>query len=142
MTGICMSISTIVKSPLSTESTPMAPFSAVLTVAPARSEKQAHQPAIGFHVVDDQNPHAIEAGLLRTAPAGFPAAIGVAGMSDMWTSYRSPGSIVAVKTLPWPTKLVKVRPPPSDSAILRQIARPSPVPPCLRVTEVSHCTKG
>ena len=46
------------------------------------------------------------------------------------------------KTVPLPTSLRTVIPPPMSSAIWRQMVRPSPVPPNRRVVVLSACTKG
>ena len=50
--------------------------------------------------------------------------------------------IVAVKDVPWPASLTTVMSPPMSWQNLRLIARPSPVPPYLRVVEASACTNA
>ena len=50
--------------------------------------------------------------------------------------------MVSVKVLPFPSTLVTVRSPPSLLASRLLIANPNPVPPKVRVMDLSACVKG
>ena len=54
----------------------------------------------------------------------------------------TPSQTVKKKVLPTPGSLSSQMRPPISSTSRRQMVRPSPVPPCLRVVDMSACVNG
>ena len=88
----------------------------------------AHQIMHGRIVVYHQNSRG------RRAEGGCGAGLAAEGAGSSAGSFTSAGS-VTVKVLPLPYSLVAVRSPPIMWQNLRLIAKPSPVPPYLRLVD-------
>ena len=104
---------------------------------PARRRMRLTSFTVGFAVFDQEHGNVRENGEVGSGLCGLRRHQVGRGASKRRTLSSGPVAILAVNVLPSPGRLTTEMHPPSNSAICRLMANPSPVPPNRRVIDWS-----